>query len=286
MRFIKFVKMQAAGNDFIVFDNRKKVIKKNYSKLAQGLCRRNFSIGADGVLLIESSTTADFKMITINSDGSQANMCGNGARCAALFAYTNKISGKTMKFETGAGIIKAKVNGFKVRITLTEPKDIKLDMNLRIESREIHVSSVNSGVPHAVILSPNIEQVDIASIGRLIRNHTQFTPEGTNVDFIKVIDEHTIKIRTYERGVEAETYACGTGCVAGTIIAGLKKMVKSPVKLITSGGEMLSVHFRQSKTEDLLIPIYDLQLEGKAEVIFEGNIPHAFPSRQNAGLRR
>ena len=147
-----------------------------------------------------------------------------------------------------------------------------MDLNLKLDSdenRQIQASSINSGVPHAVILSPNIEKVDVNAIGRLIRNHPQFSPEGTNVDFIKVIDEHTIKIRTYERGVETETYACGTGSVAGAVIAGLKKMVKSPVKLITSGGETLTVYFRMPISGQ---PMTGLRLEGKAAVVFEGEL--------------
>ncbi|OGS21111.1 MAG: diaminopimelate epimerase [Elusimicrobia bacterium RIFOXYA2_FULL_39_19] len=270
---MNFTKMQGAGNDFIIIDNRENVIPVSaYVKTAQDLCRAKFSIGADGLILVEKSTEADFKMVFINSDGSYANMCGNGARCVAYFAFTNKIAGETMVFETGAGPIKASVNGTEVRINLTKPKDIKLDMNLNIENRAIDISSVNTGVPHVVILTSDVDNVDVAGLGRTIRNHRQFGPEGTNVNFIKVIDEHSIKIRTYERGVEAETYACGTGAVASAVIAGLKQLVTSPVKLTTTGGELLTVYFKYGKPGDTAMPVAEVELEGKVAVTFKGTL--------------
>ncbi|OGS24796.1 MAG: diaminopimelate epimerase, partial [Elusimicrobia bacterium RIFOXYB2_FULL_48_7] len=161
---MKFTKMQGAGNDFIIIDNRKKTVKSpDYPVMAKNLCRQRFSIGADGLIFVEkpqNPQTADFSMVFINSDGSFADMCGNGARCLAYYAFVNgivlKLKGKKMAFETGAGIIKATAGKDKARITLPDAKDIKLDINLKIENREIQVSSVNTGVPHAVIISQDV----------------------------------------------------------------------------------------------------------------------------------
>ncbi|MDI6641670.1 MAG: diaminopimelate epimerase, partial [Elusimicrobiota bacterium] len=247
----------------------------NYLKLAKKLCQRHFSVGADGLLIVENSTCrgeADFKMLYFNSDGSQAAMCGNGARCVAYYAYINKIAERQMQFETLAGVIKAKVTGSKVRISLADPKDIKLDFSLKLDNKEFNVSFVDTGVPHTVIFVSELDGVDVKNLGKKIRYHEKFLPEGTNVNFVKVVNEHTLNIRTYERGIEDETYACGTGAVASAVIAAMKNLVKSPVRCRTTGGEILTVYFKVASKDELLTPVYDIHLEGKVKLVFTGTI--------------
>ena len=274
---IIFTKTVAAGNDFIIIDNRQKKLKSKlkytYSELAKKLCQRHFSIGADGLIILENPTDplkADFKMLYFNSNGSQAAMCGNGARCIAYYAYMNKIADREMQIETLSGIIKAKLTGTKVRILLPEPKDIKVDFSLKINSKELNVSFVNTGVPHTVIFVSELQSVDVKNLGRQIRYHKKFLPEGTNVNFVKVVSKHELKIRTYERGIEGETYACGTGAVASAVISGIKNLVKSPVKCKTSSGEILTVYFKATTQKGLLTPVYNVYLEGKVKIVFTG----------------
>lgn len=269
---MNFTKMQAAGNDFVIIDNRLKKIKRNYSILAKELCPRKFSVGADGILVVENSNKADFKMLIFNADGSQAEMCGNGARCIAYYCYINKIAQKNMEIETLAGIVKATVKTNKVKLGLPDPKNTKIDFSLKVNNREFDVSYINTGVPHTVVFVSDLDKIDVNTLGKIIRDHKEFLPEGTNVDFVKPKDKYTILIRTYERGVESETYACGTGAVASAIIAGLKNVAESPVQCITSGGEKLTVYFRKSSQDDFVSPVYDVYLEGNAEISFDGTI--------------
>ncbi|MFH2070087.1 MAG: diaminopimelate epimerase [Elusimicrobiota bacterium] len=263
---LKFSKMQAAGNDFIIIDNRNKRIKTGYGKLAKKLCARKFSVGADGLILVENSGNADFRMVYFNSDGSPAGMCGNGARCVAYYSYLHCISNRFLALETSAGIIKAKITGKRVKIDMPALGDVRQDIKLRVDGKDLDASFINTGVPHTVIISKNTGQVDVAGLGKSIRFHTEFQPAGTNVDFVSVVDRHRIKIRTYERGVEEETYACGTGAVAGAVISGLKNMVVSPVECGTSGGETLVVYFR--KKENGLIT--NVSLAGPVHRVFDG----------------
>ena len=269
-RPITFVKMVAAGNDFIVLDNRKRKLTGNYSQLSKELCKQHFSIGADGLLILENSNIADFKMLYFNSDGSQAAMCGNGARCIAYYAYINKIANREMQFETLTGVIKAKVIDSKVRISFAEPKDIRIDFSLQAENLYLVVSYVNTGVPHTVIFVDNIEEAKVNELGRKIRYHTKFLPAGTNANFVKVVNKHQLHIRTYERGIEAETFACGTGAVATAVISAIKGLVKSPVRCKTTGGELLTVYFKFAGINDLVTPVYNINLEGKVKVVFSG----------------
>ncbi len=265
---INFFKMQSAGNDFIVIDNRKKWLKHDYSSLSKKLCYRKFSIGADGILVLENSKVADFKMLIFNSDGSQAEMCGNGARCIAYYAFINKIAKQKMEIETLAGIIKATTQNENVKIQLTEPKNIKLDFNIKVNNKTFNVPHINTGVPHTIIFVKDINKVNVQNIGQKIRYHKIFWPKGTNVDFVHVTGKNTISLRTYERGVEAETLACGTGSVASAIVSGLKNLVKSPVKCKTASGEVLTVYFKLDRNKNN--SVYDVYLEGKVYITFTG----------------
>lgn len=262
MSELEFFKMSASGNDFILIDNRDGKVSKKYNKVADfvaKICRRRHSVGADGLILIEGSKKADFRWKFFNADGSEAEMCGNGGRCAARFAFMKDIAGKDMAFETIAGTIRAKIEGTRVKLQLTTPYDIKLDYPIKLEDKEIFLSSVNTGVPHAVLLSGDVDYVPVEELGRVIRYHKAFGEKGTNVDFVQVMDKKNVKMRTYERGVEGETYACGTGAVASSVILKGKGLIESPVNILTRGGETLKVYIND-----------EVYLEGDAKVIYTG----------------
>jgi len=267
---IKFVKISAAGNDFILLDNRKRHHLKNLQSIARKLCHRKFSVGADGLMALEESAKADFKMRFFNSDGSPAAMCGNGGRSIARFANMIGVAGKSMVFETDAGLIHASILGKVVRIRLSEPKDAKLDFPLKVEKKEFNASFINTGVPHTVIYVNDIEKADVLSLGRMVRFHRQFAPEGTNVNFVQKKDEHSIYVRTYERGVEGETLACWTGVSASAIISVIKGLVRPPVKCITRGGYVLKVSLHRNDEGYFLSPVSNVFLEGPADVAFRG----------------
>jgi diaminopimelate epimerase len=275
---IPFTKMSGTGNDFIVIDHRQLFIAEGMQpEFARRICRRRFSAGADGLILIENSETTDFQWQFYNGDGSLAEMCGNGARCAARFAYVNKIAPATMRFQTTAGEIEAQVldqSGATVKIRLTAPEDLRLQIPLAIGGSEQVLHFINTGVPHTVLLVGDATEVPVADWGRTIRFHELFQPAGTNANFVQVHDSGSIKVRTYERGVEDETMACGTGAVASALITALLDRAKPPVSVITSGGEQLTIHFSVtgepgSRQLDLSAGIF---LEGPAHVIYEGQL--------------
>jgi diaminopimelate epimerase len=269
---IKFYKISAAGNDFIMIDNRKNVMPADPAPLAKILCQRKFSIGADGLILLESSDKADFRMRYFNADGSNAAMCGNGGRSIVRFAQVLGAPSKKMIFETDAGIVHAELVSDNIKLKLYEPKDVKLDFNVALEKKQFGVSFINTGVPHVVVITTDLDKTDVVGLGRMIRYHKDFAPDGTNVDFVQMKDEHTIYVRTYERGVEDETLACGTGVVASAIISGLKTLVKSPVDCITRGGDTLRVSYTLNSSMDFVSPVSNVYLEGPAEVTFTGEV--------------
>ncbi|MGB9807357.1 MAG: diaminopimelate epimerase [Thermosulfidibacteraceae bacterium] len=240
---ISFSKLQGSGNDFIIIDNREgKIEVEEFKKVIPKITRRALSIGADGVIIIENCDEADFKWRFFNSDGSEAEMCGNGGRCAARFAYERNIAPRKMKFLTLAGIIEAEVIDRRVKIQLTEPKDLTL--NDYLEDLKIEYSYINTGVPHVVIFSEDIENVPVEELGRKIRFHKRFSPKGTNVNFVKKIGDKRLAIRTYERGVEGETFACGTGATASALIAIIKGIIKhNEVEVLTRSGEILKIYY-------------------------------------------
>ncbi len=263
---IAFYKMSGSGNDFIIIDNRNRVVDEDdLQDFIAKVCRRKMSVGADGLILVEESETVDFKWRFFNSDGSSAEMCGNGARCVARFAYLNGISGTKVSFETKTGIVSAIVKNDQVKIKMPDPIDLKTNYNLELENGSIQVSSVNTGVPHVVIAVGDIDDVDVVTTGREIRFHDSYAPAGTNVNFICPENDNTISIRTYERGVEDETLACGTGSIATAIVMHYKSKGKSPVKVITRGGGCLDIYFKEDNGS-----FYDVFLEGDARVIYKG----------------
>lgn len=265
---IPFTKMSGSGNDFILIDHREPLLKEDrVREFVRKVCRRRVSVGADGLILIEGSKKADFKWRFYNADGSEAEMCGNGGRCAARFAYMKGIAGPSLKFETLAGILSARVNGKKVNLEMTRPFGLKLDQTISIDGVEQIFSSINTGVPHAIIFVEDLEGMDIVRIGRAIRHHPFFAPGGTNADFVRVAKGSQLSIRTYERGVEDETLACGTGAVASALIAAFKGLVRSPVAIETKGGEILTVSFEIEAKE-----VKKVFFEGDVHIIYEAEM--------------
>ncbi|MEE8546923.1 MAG: diaminopimelate epimerase [bacterium] len=268
---LPFAKMSGTGNDFILIDNRKRLIGDDEMvDFTVNVCRRSRSVGADGVILIQDDSEFDFSWRFFNSDGSEAEMCGNGSRCAARFALMKGIAPASMTFRTLAGPIRADVNGSVVRVQLTPPFDLNEVVELKLnDGTEITVGYVNTGVPHTVIITPDGELGDapVQELGREIRGHLQFSPAGTNVNFAEVVGNETIRMRTYERGVEAETLACGTGAVAVAIICTLRGLVKPPVTVITRSEEQLKVFV------DSADPMgEDVFMEGTALQVYEGQL--------------
>jgi diaminopimelate epimerase len=261
---IPFFKMSGAGNDFIFIDNRDgKADHIDTHTLVTKACARNISAGADGMIFIENCDRADFRWRFYNCDGSEAEMCGNGARCAARFAYLNGIAGKKMTFETLAGIIEAEImDGVNVKVRLTEPVNERSDFTVELDGETLNINSVNTGVPHVVCFVDGIEKTDVKKYGRNIRYHNDFKPAGTNVNFCQLSENGELKVRTYERGVEDETLACGTGCVACAIFAVKKGIMQSPVKCRTTGGLLLTVYLEDGK----------VYLEGEARVVYKGEL--------------
>jgi diaminopimelate epimerase len=275
---IPFVKMSGTGNDFILIDHRESFLSPDdQPEFTRLVCRRKFSVGADGLILIENTATADFRWQFYNGDGSRAEMCGNGARCAARFAYEKGIAPKAMRFETTAGAIEAYIleeTGSPVKIRLTAPEDLRLNILLPVGREEQVLHFINTGVPHTVILVNDAGMVPVADWGREIRFHEKFQPAGTNANFVQVLSGDTLMVRTYERGVEGETLACGTGAVASALIAALLEQAKPPVTVITSGGEQLTIHFSLAGDGNNrhLDPAAGIFLEGPANVIYEGHL--------------
>jgi len=269
MAKIEFYKLQAAGNDFIVVEGKKpKALKINLKKFARTLCQRKEGIGADGLLVVEPSHCATFKMRIFNPDGSEAEMCGNGARCLGLWAKKVARTRSKMTFETQAGIIEAVAKNDMVKIKLSEPNGVKTDVPVKILGRRLRLNCINTGVPHAVIFVEGLDRIDVDRIGHEVRFHKKFAPQGTNVNFVEVVGDDAIAVRTYERGVERETLACGTGAVASAIITNFKQEStnhKNTVSVLTKSGERLKVFFDRRGNN-----IHGAWLEGKAHLVYRG----------------
>lgn len=275
---IPFVKMSGSGNDFILVDHRVPCIPEaDVVDFVRGVCRRRISAGADGVILLEPSGRADFRFRFFNADGSRAAMCGNGARCAARFAVLAGIAaGPEVAFETEAGVIAGRVEGRRVRIRLTDPGPLAAEVTLALSAGCVVARTIDTGVPHAVVIHPAPEKLDVARLGAEIRHHPAFAPEGVNANFIRPDGRGGIVIRTYERGVEGETLACGTGCAAGALVAARVLGLGSPVEALTRSGERLRVFFEEAGGR-----FRNVFLEGEARLIYRGVMsPEAWDAGQ------
>ncbi len=262
------MKMSGAGNDFVVADNRQGGFPTDATVIAH-ICDRRFGVGADGVLLVEPAPQADFFMRYYNADGSEAEMCGNGARCISRF-FVEQCGAKSreVKFETKAGPMRAIVTGESVRLHMTDPRDIRLRQTIRLQtgSREYHFA--NTGVPHVIFFSDDVSREPVAELGAAVRYHTDFEPRGTNVNFVQQLaGNNAIRVRTYERGVEAETLACGTGVTASAILTHLVEGLTPPVKITVQSGRQLEVDFTPAGEA-----VRDVFLTGPAEYAFAGTL--------------
>jgi diaminopimelate epimerase len=270
-KILEFTKMVASGNDFIVIAGHRTPDTGHLPNLAKKMCDRKYGIGADGVLVLDKVKKADLRMRIFNADGSEAEMCGNGARCAALYFSCHLVRGHSPQqkiiIQTKAGIIESLVNKDTVRIKLTEPKSLKFDIPIKVNGRGLKVNFINTGVPHTVIFVDGLDKIGVFNLGRLIRNHKQFSPAGTNVNFVEVLNNNSIRIRTYERGVEDETLACGTGSTAAALIAAyhLPLITGGLINVHTKGGEILKVYYKKVGDN-----FKDVWLEGKASIVYKG----------------
>jgi diaminopimelate epimerase len=269
MDAVRFAKMSGAANDFVVIDNRHGMLSEVTLEWIQKICTPRFSVGADGVMLLGSSQDADFTMRYFNADGSEAAMCGNGGRCIARFAVLVGAGqeGRELSFTAPSGRYRALVQGDQVRLGLRTPEGLKLHVRVQTAQGERECDVLDTGVPHAVFYSDELEREDVFGVGREVRHHAQFQPAGTNVNFIQVVNPHELVIRTYERGVEGETWACGTGSAAAALCAAKRGLVQSPVKVITRSGMPLNVEFEM--TADGFLNVFQT---GEARLVFWGEL--------------
>jgi len=266
---IHFTKLSATGNDFILIDNRENIFWGNETALFNRLCQRRTGIGADGILLIEKNPSRDFTMRYFNADGCESEMCGNGARATAYYAFQRRLAPQTMDFDVSQELYRAVVSENTVRLRMRKPFDLQLSPNVLDEPvrqahdkpRMIEGGFVNTGVPHYVIFVDAVDHLDVVELGRKYRHHDFFKPSGTNVNFVKVLGPSHLQMRTYERGVEDETLACGTGTIAAAVIAHLQKKMKFPISVTTRGGELM-VYGDPS--------LENLELEGEVQEVFTG----------------
>jgi diaminopimelate epimerase len=263
---LEFTKMNGAGNDFVMVDNRDGSRSLDKERIAR-LCDRHRGIGADGLIAVEG-TPETLRMRYYNADGGEAEMCGNGARCFARFAARLiGVEEGTLSFQTMAGTISAELLGDRVRLLMSEPHSLQLAHSLKIEGSDLEVHSINTGVPHAVTFVSDLESTPVVSHGLAIRNHQRFAPAGTNANFAQVLAPGSLAIRTYERGVEDETLACGTGVVASALIHHLRTGAPSPIRVRVRGGDTLEVGFRIHDTHPTSVT-----LTGPADFVFEGSV--------------
>jgi len=240
---LRFTKMNGAGNDFVMIDNRSGNVRLTPEQIVR-ICDRHRGVGADGILLLEPATDrADFRMRYYNRDGGEAEMCGNGARCFARFANTIAGAKGKFSFETPAGVIGAELRGNLITLQMSPPSDLRLSVPLQVEGEETSVHYINSGVPHVVVPVSRADVVHVRGRGAAIRNHKMFSPKGANVNFIEKRGPKQIAIRTYERGVEDETLACGTGVVASALIFAATENANGPIGVLVRGGDELQVGF-------------------------------------------
>jgi len=268
---IKYTKIQGLGNDFIIIDNRKKIFSPNELKeLARKLCKRRISIGADGLMAVENSKDADFKMRFYNSDGSIGEMCGNGARCIVRYAYINKIAQKNMKIETTSGIVEGQlIENRKISVKLNSPTLIKLDERFIHNGREYYVSYVELGkppLPHCIIEYENLNKVELEEIlelGKSLRHWNEF-PKGANVNFFEILDDDTVLVKTYERGVEGFTLACGTGSASTALVVSIKSLLNRDLIHVKVIGGELDVRLEKKEGN------WDIYLIGDTNIISKG----------------
>lgn len=270
MNKIPFMKLSGAGNDFVIINNLNKTLDSNdstFDNFVTQVCQRRMSVGADGILLVESADDVDFRMRYFNADGGEVETCGNGARCISKFAYLKGIVSEKMRFQTNAGIYESEIVGDNVKVGMSDPEDIRINVPLRLKDGIHNVGFANSGVPHVVFFVDDLDNTDVFDLGQQTRYHKNYEPAGTNANFIRIHSSQQIDIRTYERGVEDETLACGTGSIASAVVSATLGKVKSPVSVKTASGIILKIHFDLEDNQPK-----NVYLEGDARVIFAGEL--------------
>ena len=265
---LNFTKMNGAGNDFVMIDNRQGVFELRAEVIAH-LCNRHRGIGADGLITAELPQQAGshLRMRYFNADGGEAEMCGNGARCFSRFGAKLLGVTDTIVFDTLAGVITARLIGENIQLGMSKPHGLSLKTPLVVADESLDVHFLNTGVPHAVVFREDLQGTDVKKLGAALRYHTHFAPKGTNANFIKAREDGSLVIRTYERGVEDETLACGTGVVASALIHHLINKAESPIAVQVKGGETMLVGFEYSGDS-----FSNVTLTGPADFVFEGMI--------------
>ncbi|WP_027720714.1 diaminopimelate epimerase [Maridesulfovibrio zosterae] len=267
-RSIPFYKMQGCGNDFVIIDNRELGVSvAKMPEWAEKICQRAFGVYADGLLFIENAPQGsglDFVWQFYNSDGSRAEMCGNASRCVGRLAHALDIAGEQHTFGSDAGPIKVQVFPLldEVKVQLTSPEGVALNQTIEVDGEKYQYHFANTGVPHVVVQVADVGDVDVKKLGRALRSHEAFAPAGTNVNFVQIDDNDSLIVRTYERGVEDETYACGTGVSAVQVTLNRLGLTDAAVRIKTSGGEILKV----------IIEDGNVFLQGGAELTFSGEL--------------
>lgn len=268
MRSIHFYKMQGCGNDFVMLDNRELGLRPDVMDAwARLLCDRKLGVGADGLIFLDETPPerrGDYIWHFYNADGSRGEMCGNGSRCAAWLAVDLGLAGPEHVFGADAGLIRAEVDyrGRRVRVELTRPTGLALHIPLEVEGVPLDAHFVNTGVPHAVVPVPDVAEVDVVRLGAALRRHPHFGPAGTNVNFVAVDSRRSVRLRTFERGVEGETLACGTGAAATVCVTHALGLTGAKVDVTTTGGEVLGIELRDGA----------VFLSGAATRVFDGNL--------------
>ena len=266
---IGFWKMHGARNDFILVDDRALTFPATDTPWLARLAARRTGGGCEGIILIQPSGKADFRMRFFNPDGTEVEMCGNGARCVARLAHDIGIAPVNMTIDTVAGVLKATAMGDQVCLRMPPPRDWRLRRTLTLAGRKIVYGFVNSGVPHAVIPVKNLRACKVQALGSGIRHHPAFAPKGTNANFVALTGPQSLSVRTYERGVEAETLACGTGIVAAALVMARLGHVKPPVSVRAASGDVLTVDFRLTKSG-----AGNVTLLGPAVHVFKGTLDY------------
>ena len=262
---VPFTKMHGAGNDFILLDDRGLSIPWHDHFLMAALATRRTGIGAEGIILIQPSQSADFRFLFLNPDGTEAALCGNGLRCAAAFAHEIGAAPEDMRIETARGIVRAELVPSGVKLHLPDPGARAYGMQVALPGRRVHGHFVNSGVPHFVVPVENINDIDVLAEGRALRQHPDFAPEGTNVDFAVFSPPNRVSMRTYERGVEDESGACGTGAVACAVVGVECFDLCLPVRVRTFYGFDLTID-GEWRNSQCVAPT----LTGPAQTVFNG----------------
>lgn len=264
MSGIRFAKYSGAGNDFVMIDNRDGAFEATRERIA-GICARRVSVGADGLVLVEASTKAAVRMRYYNADGGEAEMCGNAARCFVAHCRTLGMDTAPLVFETMERVLSGWTDGDAVRIEMGEVSGTRLNLSLDVEGETYRGHFTNTGVPHMVVFCADVESVDVETLGRALRYHDELKPAGANANFVSIDEAGALHVRTYERGVEGETLACGTGVVAAAVIANLVEAIEPPVDAHVRSGEVLTVNFRREGEQ-----FADVTLAGPAVRVFDG----------------